>query len=85
MRSGEFAALWARQDVQDKGPGRYTLRHPLVGALALDFEVLHTPEPGQVLISYLPAPGTGAEEALGLVGSWGSDGARTGPAGPVTG
>jgi hypothetical protein len=33
--------------------------------------VLHTPEPGQVLVSYLPAPGTGADEALALVGSWG--------------
>ncbi|MEU5079414.1 MULTISPECIES: helix-turn-helix transcriptional regulator [Streptomyces] len=81
MKSEEFAALWARQDVRDKGPGRHTLRHPLVGALALDFEVLHTSEPGQVLVSYLPAPGTGAEEALGLVGSWGADGARSGPAG----
>ncbi|GAA2923739.1 hypothetical protein GCM10010524_61570 [Streptomyces mexicanus] len=36
-----------------------------------DFEVLQTPEPGQVLVSYLPAPGTGADEALALVGSWG--------------
>ncbi|MFI0189957.1 helix-turn-helix transcriptional regulator [Streptomyces sp. NPDC017082] len=71
MKSAEFAALWARQDVRDKGPGRYTLRHPLVGPLVLDFEVLHTPEPGQVLVTYLPAPETGAGEALGLVGSWG--------------
>ncbi len=71
MKSEEFAVLWARQDVRDKGPGRYVLRHPLVGPLALDFEVLHTPEPGQVLVSYLPAPGTGADEALALVGSWG--------------
>ncbi|MEV5875566.1 helix-turn-helix transcriptional regulator [Streptomyces sp. NPDC052101] len=71
MKSEEFAALWARQDVADKGPGRYTLCHPLVGPLALDFEVLHTPEPGQVLVSYLPAPEPGAAEALGLVGSWG--------------
>ncbi|WP_191876414.1 helix-turn-helix transcriptional regulator [Streptomyces filipinensis] len=73
MRSEEFAALWARQDVADKGPGRYTLHHPLVGPLTLDFEVLHTNEPGQLLVSYLPAPDTEAAEALGLVGSWGAD------------
>jgi transcriptional regulator with XRE-family HTH domain len=75
MKSEEFAALWARQDVADKGPGRYTLCHPLVGPLTLDFEVLRTPEPGQVLVSYLPAPVPGAAEALGLVGSWGLTGA----------
>ncbi|MFF4019870.1 helix-turn-helix domain-containing protein [Streptomyces sp. NPDC001843] len=71
MRSEQFGALWARQDVRDKGPGRYTLSHPLVGPLALDFEVLHIPEHGQVLVSYLPAPDSGADEALGLVASWG--------------
>ena len=70
MKSEEFRVLWARQDVRDKGPGRYGLRHPLVGALDLDFEILHTPEPGQVLVSYLPVPGTGAEDALGLLASW---------------
>jgi transcriptional regulator with XRE-family HTH domain len=70
MKSEEFRVLWARQDVRDKGPGRYALRHPVVGALDLDFEVLHTPEQGQVLVSYLPAPDTAAAETLGLLASW---------------
>jgi transcriptional regulator with XRE-family HTH domain len=70
MKSEEFRVLWARQDVRDKGPGRYGLRHPLVGPLDLDFEILHTAEAGQVLVSYLPAPGTGSEDALRLLASW---------------
>ncbi|MGW7822942.1 MmyB family transcriptional regulator [Streptomyces puniciscabiei] len=75
MKSEEFAALWARQDVADKGPGRYTLRHPLVGPLTLDFEVLATNAPGQVLVSCLPALETEAAQALELIGSWGPAGA----------
>nr|WP_159045498.1 hypothetical protein [Streptomyces puniciscabiei] len=70
MRSEEFAVLWARQDVADKGPGRYTLRHPLVGPLTLDFEVLATNDPRQVLVSCLPALEWEAAQALELIGSW---------------
>ncbi|MFI0241289.1 helix-turn-helix transcriptional regulator [Streptomyces sp. NPDC016845] len=70
MKSEEFGALWARQDVGDKGPGRYGLRHPVVGRLDLDFEILHLPDAGQVMVSYLPAPGTDAAANLGLLASW---------------
>ncbi|MCQ4210728.1 helix-turn-helix transcriptional regulator [Streptomyces longispororuber] len=70
MKSEEFGTLWARQDVHDKGPGRYTLKHPVVGPLALDFEILHLPDAEQVLVGYLPAPGTPAEENLALLASW---------------
>ncbi|MEV5611658.1 helix-turn-helix transcriptional regulator [Streptomyces sp. NPDC052225] len=70
MKSEEFGALWARQDVRDKEAGRYALRHPVVGALDLDFEILHLPDAGQVLVSYLPAPGTDAAENLALLASW---------------
>ncbi|MER6734808.1 hypothetical protein [Streptomyces puniciscabiei] len=59
----------------DKGPGRYTLRHPLVGPLTLDFEVLATNDPGQVLVGCLPALETEAAQALELIGSWGPAGA----------
>ncbi|MFI7010612.1 helix-turn-helix transcriptional regulator [Streptomyces sp. NPDC050145] len=70
MKSEEFGTLWARQDVHEKGAGRYALRHPVVGPLDLDFEILHLPDTGQVLVTYLPAPGTDAAENLGLLASW---------------
>jgi transcriptional regulator with XRE-family HTH domain len=71
MKSGDFRTLWARQDVRDKGPGRYELRHPVVGELPLDFEILHTAgDEEQVLVSYLPAPKTGADDSLRLLTSW---------------
>lgn len=75
MKSEEFAALWARQDVADEGPGRYTLRHPLVGPLTLDFEVLAANDPGHVLVGCLPALDTEAAQALELIGRWGPAGA----------
>ncbi|MBO1335973.1 helix-turn-helix transcriptional regulator [Streptomyces sp. VRA16 Mangrove soil] len=70
MKSPEFAALWARQDVRDKSAGRYLLRHAVVGPLDLDFEILHLPEAGQVLVSYVPVPDTEAGQNLALLASW---------------
>ncbi|MFI7342179.1 helix-turn-helix transcriptional regulator [Streptomyces sp. NPDC050085] len=70
MKSEEFGALWAQQDVHEKAAGQYALRHPVVGPLDLDFEILHLPEAERVLVSYLPTPGTDAAENLGLLASW---------------
>ncbi|MEV5982522.1 helix-turn-helix transcriptional regulator [Streptomyces sp. NPDC052114] len=36
----EFARLWAEQDVKVNGRGRKTMRHPDVGVVTVDFEVL---------------------------------------------
>ncbi|GAA4523086.1 helix-turn-helix transcriptional regulator [Amycolatopsis samaneae] len=36
----DFARLWAERDVQVNGRGRKVLRHPGVGVLAVEFEVL---------------------------------------------
>ncbi|QLE73025.1 helix-turn-helix transcriptional regulator [Streptomyces rectiverticillatus] len=36
----DFARLWAEREVRVNGRGRKLLRHPAVGAIAVDFEVL---------------------------------------------
>ncbi|MFJ8752944.1 helix-turn-helix transcriptional regulator [Streptomyces sp. NPDC102441] len=39
-RDDEFARLWAERDVKANGRGSKLMRHPDVGVIALDFEVL---------------------------------------------
>lgn len=39
-RDEEFARLWAERDVKVNGRGRKVMRHPGVGVIAVDFEVL---------------------------------------------
>lgn len=49
--------------------GRY--HHPLVGDLALEFEVLRVvDEPEQYLVVYSPEPASPSAETLALPGSW---------------
>ncbi|MGW8328600.1 helix-turn-helix transcriptional regulator [Streptomyces sp. NPDC055808] len=39
-RDEEFARLWAERDIKVSGRGHKVLRHPVVGVIAVDFEVL---------------------------------------------
>lgn len=66
-RSAEFARLWALRDVRVNGRGQKRLRHPRVGALTVDFEVL-TPlqDPDQRLIIYRAAD-TASQAALDTI------------------
>ncbi|WP_405783336.1 helix-turn-helix transcriptional regulator [Streptomyces sp. NBC_00859] len=52
----EFARLWAERDIMVNGRGRKAMRHPDVGLIAVDFEVL-TPlqDPDQRLVIYRAA------------------------------
>jgi transcriptional regulator with XRE-family HTH domain len=43
MRSTEFAALWARHDVEEPERGRMRIVHPLVGELVLDWDAYPIP------------------------------------------
>ncbi len=71
MKSEDFRGLWARQDVRDKWPGRSEMRHPVVGELHPDFEILHAAgDEEQVLVGYLPLPTTGSDDSLRLLASW---------------
>ncbi|MFC7550360.1 helix-turn-helix transcriptional regulator [Plantactinospora sp. GCM10030261] len=93
LKSDEFAALWSRHVVRDCLSGRKLFRHPEVGELELDYEVLHLPDgTGHRLLTYTAVPDTADAMALrllahhaaqrGPVPSAGSDSSagRSGPA-----
>lgn len=70
-RSELFRQRWASHDVKFHRSGRKRLRHPVVGALDLDFESMELPsEPGLCLNVYTAAPGTPTADALRLLASW---------------
>lgn len=51
VRSSEFAALWARHDVEEATRGRMRIIHPLVGELVLDWDAYPMPgAPGPILL-----------------------------------
>ncbi|WIX98533.1 helix-turn-helix transcriptional regulator [Amycolatopsis mongoliensis] len=55
-RDREFARLWAERDVRISGRGHKVLRHPAVGVIALQFEVLMPlQDPDQRLLIYRAA------------------------------
>ncbi|MFF1529193.1 helix-turn-helix transcriptional regulator [Cellulomonas sp. NPDC058312] len=67
-RSEHFRTLWATQDVRLHRTGVKRLRHPEVGVLTLDFDVLQVvQEPGLQVVAYSAAPGTPAADGLALL------------------
>ncbi|MFJ5984876.1 helix-turn-helix domain-containing protein [Lentzea sp. NPDC092896] len=69
-RSGEFAALWSRHDVEGTTRGRMRVDHPLVGELNLDWDAYPIPgAPGPVLIVYTAEPDSRDDERLRLLAS----------------
>ncbi|MFF4017483.1 helix-turn-helix transcriptional regulator [Streptomyces sp. NPDC001843] len=82
VKSEDFRRLWATHDVKEKSHGVKRLRHPLVGALSLNFESFRmTDDADQSLIVYHAEPGSPSAEALRLLASWGADATRAGAAG----
>lgn len=70
MQSPEFASKWARHPVRTCTSGVKHFRHPVVGAMELAFENLHTPgNSGQRMIAYSAEPRTPSEAALRLLAS----------------
>ncbi|MGW6129915.1 helix-turn-helix domain-containing protein [Cellulomonas sp. NPDC055163] len=69
-RSETFRVLWGTHDVRLHRTGVKRLRHPDVGVLALDYDVMElTQDPGLVVIAYSAAPTTPAADALTLLAS----------------
>lgn len=67
-RSDHFRALWATHDVHLHRTGVKRLRHPEVGVLTLDFDVLQLVEqPGLLMVAYSAAPGTPQADGLALL------------------
>ena len=68
VRSDEFAALWARHDVQEPTRGQMLVDHPLVGELNLDWDAYPIPgRPGPVLMVCTAAESTPDAERLRLL------------------
>lgn len=67
-RSDHFRALWATHDVRLHRTGVKRLRHPDVGVLALDYDVMQVvQEPGLMLVAYSAAPGSAEADGLALL------------------
>ncbi|GHE97511.1 XRE family transcriptional regulator [Amycolatopsis deserti] len=71
--SAEFAGLWDRHDVAVRRSDRKRIRHPAVGLIELDFDVLATARQDQRLIVYSPAPGSAAVSQLELLAVLGQE------------
>nr|WP_237533309.1 hypothetical protein [Streptomyces sp. SID685] len=65
LKSPEFARLWERYDVCERGGGQKKFRHPEVGPMTLTYEVMRLARTGgQRVVVYQAAPGTADEEAM---------------------
>jgi hypothetical protein len=78
--STEFAALWDLHEVAVRRQTRLRLRHPAVGLLELDCEMLLTPTEDQRLILLTAPPGTSAAERLELLRVVGQESFASNPA-----
>ncbi|BCL32468.1 helix-turn-helix transcriptional regulator [Streptomyces aurantiacus] len=68
VRSDEFAALWARHDVEEPVRGQMRIDHPLVGELNLDWDAYPIPgNPGPVLFVCTAAENSPDAERLQLL------------------
>lgn len=68
MKSSEFARLWAGHDVRLCTSGTKRFRHPEVGELCLDYEVLHLPEGNsQRILTHTAEPGSSSFATLRLL------------------
>ncbi|SFW64700.1 helix-turn-helix transcriptional regulator [Amycolatopsis australiensis] len=71
--SAEFAGLWDRHDVAVRRSDRKRIRHPAVGLIELDFDIVATDRADQRLIVYSPAPGSAAVSQLELLAVLGEE------------
>jgi transcriptional regulator with XRE-family HTH domain len=65
LKSPQFAQLWERYDVCERGGGQKSFRHPQVGPMVLTYEVMRLARTGgQRMVVYQAASGTPDEEAM---------------------
>ena len=70
-RSDEFRVRWARHDVRLHTHGTKRFRHPVVGALTLQYDTIPLPaDPGLSLTCYTPEPATPSADGLAVLASW---------------
>ncbi len=63
----EFAALWARHEVEDKGGRTKRMQHPDLGVLTLDCQTLLDTDTGQRLLVFTATRGTPDADKLALL------------------
>lgn len=65
LKSPEFAAMWDRYDVQERGGGLKTFEHPKAGRMTLTYEVMQLARTGgQRLVTYQAPAGSPDEAAM---------------------
>jgi transcriptional regulator with XRE-family HTH domain len=67
-RSDRFERLWTLRELDERHGDSKQIRHPDLGALDLDCNVLHIQGDDQTLLVYSAAPGSREAEALALLG-----------------
>nr|WP_246019337.1 helix-turn-helix transcriptional regulator [Saccharothrix australiensis] len=71
VKDETFRVLWARHAVLERTHGTKLIRHPVVGDLDVDYEMLLLPgDPDLQLAVYTAASGSATEERLRLLASW---------------
>jgi hypothetical protein len=66
--SDRFERLWTLRELDERHGDTKRIRHPELGLLELDCNVLHVQGDDQTLLVYSAAPGSQAAEALALLG-----------------
>jgi transcriptional regulator with XRE-family HTH domain len=69
-RSDHFRTWWAAHNVRYHQTGTKRLRHPIIGALELNYEVMQLPDDGLRLAVFTADAGSRSAEALQLLASW---------------
>ena len=69
--SEQFRELWAAHDVRRHYAGQKSFRHPVVGALELNYQTLELDgDPNLGMTVYTATPGSPTEQSLRLLASW---------------
>lgn len=72
-RSEEFRMRWASHNVRQHYTGKKQFHHPIVGDLHTLYEAFElSADDGLTMTIYNAEPGTGTEDALRLLASWGA-------------
>jgi transcriptional regulator with XRE-family HTH domain len=73
-RSEEFRTWWGGHTVRTHASGTKRINHPVVGELTVGYDVLALQsEPGLIITTYLPEPGSTSADALAMLRSWIAD------------
>ncbi|MFJ4657031.1 helix-turn-helix domain-containing protein [Nocardia sp. NPDC088792] len=71
VHDADFRRWWAGHGVRTPSGGRKRIRHPVVGELELDWQVLQVlTAPDQSLVTYTAPVGSPTHEALRILASW---------------